>query len=74
MEDSILLWDMQNIVVKHYLKNIFGIKIKEWKLVLPYNYFPNNDPDNIPLLNWKCHANLMFSNWLNLLHLSIYTI
>ena len=43
----------------------FRDKNKGMETVLPYNYFPNNDPDNIPLLNWKCHANLMFSNWLN---------
>lgn len=32
---------------------------------IPYNYFPDNDPENTPVFNWKCHANLMFSNWLN---------
>lgn len=32
---------------------------------IPYNYFPDDDPDKIPLFSWKCTANLMFSNWLN---------
>lgn len=32
---------------------------------LPYNYFPNDNPDNVPLFSWRCTANLMFSNWLN---------
>ncbi|MBQ6181944.1 MAG: homoserine O-succinyltransferase [Ruminococcus sp.] len=32
---------------------------------LPYNYFPDDDPDNVPLFSWRCTANLMFSNWLN---------
>jgi len=32
---------------------------------IPYNYFPNDDPDNVPLFSWRCTANLMFSNWLN---------
>lgn len=32
---------------------------------IPYNYFPNDDPDKMPLFSWKCTANLMFSNWLN---------
>ncbi|NLT10636.1 MAG: homoserine O-succinyltransferase [Ruminococcus sp.] len=32
---------------------------------LPYNYFPNDDPNNVPLFSWRCTANLMFSNWLN---------
>lgn len=32
---------------------------------VPYNYFPNDDPTQPPNFNWRCHANLMFSNWLN---------
>lgn len=32
---------------------------------LPYNYFPDDDPNNVPLFSWRCTANLMFSNWLN---------
>jgi homoserine O-succinyltransferase len=32
---------------------------------IPYNYFPDDDPANIPLFKWRGHANLMFSNWLN---------
>lgn len=37
-----------------------GLDIK-----VPYNYFPNDDPSQPPNFNWRCHANLMFSNWLN---------
>ncbi|MBR3665846.1 MAG: homoserine O-succinyltransferase [Ruminococcus sp.] len=32
---------------------------------LPYNYFPGDNPDNVPVFSWRCTANLMFSNWLN---------
>lgn len=32
---------------------------------IPYNYFPDDDPDNMPVFSWRCTANLMFSNWLN---------
>lgn len=32
---------------------------------LPYNYFPDDDPDNVPVFSWRCTANLMFTNWLN---------
>ena len=31
----------------------------------PQNYFPQNDPEGIPLFTWSSHANLLFSNWLN---------
>lgn len=32
---------------------------------IPYHYFPNDDPAQQPVFTWRCHANLMFSNWLN---------
>ena len=32
---------------------------------IPENYFPNNDPNKVPLHRWKSHSNLLFSNWLN---------
>ena len=32
---------------------------------IPENYFPNNDPTREPLVTWKSHGNLLFSNWLN---------
>lgn len=40
-------------------------KDKGLDIQIPYNYFPNDDPDNIPPFSWRCTANLMFSNWLN---------
>lgn len=32
---------------------------------IPENYFPDDDVDATPFFNWKSHANLLFSNWLN---------
>lgn len=32
---------------------------------LPQNYFPGNDPEAVPPMLWRGHANLLFSNWLN---------
>jgi len=32
---------------------------------IPENYFPNNDPTQAPVVAWRAHAQLMFSNWLN---------
>jgi homoserine O-succinyltransferase len=31
----------------------------------PANYFPQDDPDNTPIVNWRSHANLLFYNWIN---------
>lgn len=32
---------------------------------LPVNYFPNDDPQAEPLVQWRGHANLLYTNWLN---------
>ena len=32
---------------------------------IPQNYFPNDDPEKEPIVTWRAHANLLFSNWLN---------
>lgn len=32
---------------------------------LPYNYFPEDDPNNEPVFSWRSHANLLYRNWLN---------
>ncbi len=32
---------------------------------MPANYYKDNDPDKGPLVRWRSHANLLFSNWLN---------
>lgn len=37
-----------------------GLSVK-----LPANYFNNNDPTKSPVVKWRGHAHLLFSNWLN---------
>ncbi len=32
---------------------------------IPKNYFPDDNPENPPLVTWRAHANLLYSNWLN---------
>lgn len=32
---------------------------------IPKNYFPEDDPNRPPIVDWRGHANLLFSNWLN---------
>ncbi len=34
-------------------------------IAVPENYFPNDDDTQPPLVRWRAHANLLFSNWLN---------
>ncbi|MBQ8636403.1 MAG: homoserine O-succinyltransferase [Clostridia bacterium] len=32
---------------------------------IPKNYFPNDNPNKKPIVRWRSHANLLFTNWLN---------
>ena len=32
---------------------------------IPYNYFENDNVNKAPVLKWRAHASLLFSNWLN---------
>ena len=32
---------------------------------VPKNYYPNDDDSKPPVVRWRSHANLLFSNWLN---------
>lgn len=32
---------------------------------IPVNYYHNDDPSQQPIVRWRSHANLLFSNWLN---------
>lgn len=51
----------QDTLAKEYFRDINkGLTIK-----MPQNYFPNNNPDNPPVIAWRSHANLLYANWLN---------
>jgi homoserine O-succinyltransferase len=46
---------------KEYLRDKnAGLDIK-----VPENYFENDDDTKDPVVRWRSHANLLFSNWLN---------
>ncbi|MDE6030454.1 MAG: homoserine O-succinyltransferase [Oscillospiraceae bacterium] len=32
---------------------------------IPRHYYPDDDPANSPVMNWRAHATLLFTNWLN---------
>ncbi len=32
---------------------------------MPAHYYPQDDPQQTPVVNWRAHAHLFFSNWLN---------
>ncbi len=38
---------------------------KGLSIAVPKNYYPNDDPSCTPVVRWRGHGNLLFSNWLN---------
>ena len=34
-------------------------------IAIPKNYYPNDDDTKAPIVSWRGHAHLLFSNWLN---------
>ena len=50
-----------NTLNKEYLRD----KNAGLPIDIPKNYFPNDDDSQPPLVSWRSHANLLYSNWLN---------
>ena len=40
-------------------------RAKGLDIAIPRNYYPGDDPNNAPVVTWRGHANLLFTNWLN---------
>ena len=34
-------------------------------VAMPQNYYRNNDPSQKPVVTWRSHANLFYTNWIN---------
>ena len=51
----------KNTLKKEYTRD----KEKGLEIGVPINYFKNDDPNLEPIVTWKSHAHLIFSNWLN---------
>lgn len=46
---------------EEYIRDLSkGLDVK-----IPENYYPNDNPDKQPIVSWRSHAALLFSNWLN---------
>ena len=46
-------------------KEYFRDKNQGLPIQVPENYFPDDDDTKEPMVCWRGHANLLFSNWLN---------
>ena len=50
-----------NTLANEYFRDLNAGK----PIKIPVNYFPDDNPENKPLVTWRSHANLLYSNWLN---------
>ncbi|WP_319370486.1 homoserine O-succinyltransferase [uncultured Ilyobacter sp.] len=51
---------------KDTLKNEYFRDLnKGLSIDIPKNYFKDDNPENDPVVTWRAHAHLLFSNWLN---------
>ena len=53
--------EQENTLKNEYVRD----KTAGLPIEIPVNYFPNDNHENPPLVRWRAHANLLYSNWLN---------
>lgn len=53
-------YDRETLANEYFRDKEKGLPIK-----IPFNYFADDNPENSPIFNWSCSANLLYSNWLN---------
>ena len=51
----------RNTLDKEYKRDL----AKGLPINMPRHYYPGDNPDATPVVNWRAHAHLFFSNWLN---------
>ena len=51
----------RNTLAKEYKRDL----AKGLPINMPRHYYPGDNPDATPVVNWRAHAHLFFSNWLN---------
>ena len=55
-------YDRETLQLEYLRDKNLGLPIE-----VPKNYFPDDDDTKEPLVRWRSHANLLYSNWLNYL-------
>lgn len=53
-------YDAETLMLEYLRDKDAGLPID-----IPKNYFPNDDDTKKPMVTWRSHANLLYSNWLN---------
>ena len=48
------------------LKQEYDRDVKEGtEIRIPENYYPDDDPKQLPVNKWRSHAHLLYGNWIN---------
>lgn len=55
-------YDRETLKLEYLRDKNLGLPIE-----VPKNYFPDDDDTKEPIVRWRSHANLLYSNWLNYL-------
>lgn len=50
-----------NTLDKEYKRDVK----KNLPIEIPRNYYKENNPEKLPVVRWRSHANLLYTNWLN---------
>ena len=53
-------YDADTLATEYFRDKDKGLNPK-----VPQNYFPNDDPDCKPIVNWRSTGQLLYTNWLN---------
>ncbi|MCL2080318.1 MAG: homoserine O-succinyltransferase [Oscillospiraceae bacterium] len=53
-------YDADTLAIEYFRDKEKGLPAK-----VPQNYFPNDDPAASPVVHWRAHGQLMYTNWLN---------
>lgn len=53
-------YDPDTLAKEYFRDKNLGLPIKP-----PENYYPDNDDTKPPIVRWRAHASLLYSNWLN---------
>lgn len=51
----------RNTLAEEYWRDVN----KGMEIAVPENYYSNDNPEGEPAVNWRGHAHLLYSNWLN---------
>ena len=55
---------------QEYRRDLESNQVEGAKIALPVNYFPKDDPLNVPRNRWRSHAHLLYGNWISEMYLT----